>query len=154
MKLNPSDTSIPKLPDSYVIQPPVELAQTDVFSPRFGLNGVRPLVEGSADGDVVTWAGYNSLLASDVSVKPPAVIGVYRLFPDKAASAEVLTSGRAESMLNEHYIKCTRYAQCPPGLACIAAHAQAERIHVEYCNNVMGPSKSYSMWNERSQTVP
>ena len=33
--LNPSDTSIPKLPDSYVIQPPVELAQTDVFATRF-----------------------------------------------------------------------------------------------------------------------
>ena len=31
---NPSDTSIPKLPDSYVIQPSVELAQTDVFSPK------------------------------------------------------------------------------------------------------------------------
>ena len=33
--LNPSDSSIPKLPDSYVIQPSVELAQTDVFAPRF-----------------------------------------------------------------------------------------------------------------------
>ena len=45
MKLNPSDTSIPKLPDSYVIQPPVELAQTGVFAPRFGLNEVTPLVD-------------------------------------------------------------------------------------------------------------
>ena len=45
MKLNASDTSIPKLPDSYVIQPPVELAQTDVFAPRFGLNEVTPLVD-------------------------------------------------------------------------------------------------------------
>ena len=99
MKLNPSDTSIPKLPDSYVIQPPVKLAQTDVFAPRFGLNEVRALVDllgvkvknevwlvhvanalkqsASADGDVITWAWYNSLLANDVSVKPPAVIGVY-----------------------------------------------------------------------------
>ena len=33
--LNPSDTSIPKLPDSYVIQPSVELAQTDVFATKF-----------------------------------------------------------------------------------------------------------------------
>ena len=33
--LNPSDTSIPKLPDSYVIQPSVELAQTDVFATQF-----------------------------------------------------------------------------------------------------------------------
>ena len=45
MKLHPSDTSIPKLPDSYVIQPAVELAQTDVFAPRVGLNDVRPLVD-------------------------------------------------------------------------------------------------------------
>ena len=41
----------------------------------------------SADGDVITWAGYNSLLEIDVSVKPPVVIGVYPLFPDEAASA-------------------------------------------------------------------
>ncbi len=88
MKLNPSNTSIPKLPDSYVIQSPVELAQTDVFAPRFGLNKVRPLGDlrgakdeaylvhvanvlkqsASADGDVITWAWYNSLLANDVSV--------------------------------------------------------------------------------------
>ena len=63
-----------------------------------------------ADGDVITWAWYNTLLANDVSVKPPAVIGVYPLLPDKAASAEVLTSGRAQSTLNEYHIKRTRYA--------------------------------------------
>ena len=33
--LNPSDTSIPDLPDFYVIQPSVELAQTDVFATKF-----------------------------------------------------------------------------------------------------------------------
>ena len=33
--LNPSDTSIPDLPDSYVIQPSVELAHTDVFATKF-----------------------------------------------------------------------------------------------------------------------
>ena len=113
-----------------MIQSPVELAQTDVFAPRFGLNEVRPLGDlrgardeawlvhvanvlkqsASADGDVITWAWYNTLLANDVSVKPPAVIGVYPLLPDKAASAEVLTSGRAQSKLNEHHIKRTRYA--------------------------------------------
>ena len=32
--LNPSDTSIPDLQDSYVIQPSVELAQTDVFATK------------------------------------------------------------------------------------------------------------------------
>ena len=41
----------------------------------------------SADGDVISWAGYNSLLTNYVSVKPSAVIGVYHLFPGKAESA-------------------------------------------------------------------
>ena len=45
--LNPSDTSIPKLPDSYVIQPSVELAQTDVFAPRF--NEARDGVNDAGD---------------------------------------------------------------------------------------------------------
>ena len=81
----------------------------------------------SSDGDVITWAGYNSLLANDVSVKPPAVIGVYPLFPDKAASAEVLTSGRAQSTL--HLMNITSSARgMPTGSHCIAVHAQAERI--------------------------
>ena len=35
INLNPSDTSIPKLPDAYAIQPSVELAQTDVFATTF-----------------------------------------------------------------------------------------------------------------------
>ena len=255
--LNHSDTSIPKLPDSYVIQHPVELAQTDVFSPRFGLNEVRPLVDlrgakvkdeawlvhvanalkqsASADGDVITWAGYISLLANDASLKPPAVIGVYPLFPNKAASAysmkhameltmqgtaflnpgqtsvlgadqplyaiikliqwqfpdtlgedklvvimgalhiedkmhlmigkllrdtgwatilsqaEVLTSGRAQSTLNEHHIKRTMYAH---QVSLVSLYMLKQNAYVDYCNNVLGPPESYSMWNERSQTVP
>ena len=36
--------------------------------------------------DIITWSGYNSMLASNESVKPPAEIGVYPLFPHKAAS--------------------------------------------------------------------
>ena len=108
IKLDPSNTSTPKLPDSYVIQPPVELTQTDVFAPRISNNKVRPpvdvqgakvrdeawmahvnnvLKQGTlAEGDIITWSGYNSMQVSDESVKPPAEIGVYPLFPDKAAS--------------------------------------------------------------------
>ena len=36
--------------------------------------------------DIITWSGYNSMLASNESVKPPAEIGVYPLFLHKAAS--------------------------------------------------------------------
>ena len=41
------------------------------------------------------------------------------------SQAEVLTSGRAHSMLNERQA----HELCPSGLACSAVHAQAERIH-------------------------
>ena len=124
--INHSDTSILKLPDSYVIQPPVELAQTDVFPPRFGLNEVRPLVDlrgakvkdeawlvhvgnalvqsASADGDVITWSGYNSLLANDASLKPPAVISVYPLFPDKAASASSMKHAMELTMQGTEFL--------------------------------------------------
>ncbi len=45
IKLHPSNSSTPKLPDSYVIQPPVELTQTNVFAPRISNNKVRPPVD-------------------------------------------------------------------------------------------------------------
>ena len=32
--------------------------------------------------------------------------------------------------------------------------AQKLFAFAEYCNDVMGPPESYSMWNQRSQTVP
>ena len=105
IKLDPSDKSTPNLPDSYMIQPPVELAQSNVFAPRHGENEVRRhhdvqcakikdeawiahatrvLNQGMLEeGDVITWSGFNSLLASDESVKPPAEIGVYPLFPER-----------------------------------------------------------------------
>ena len=92
-----------------MIQPPVELTTTDVFAPRLGDNEVRPTLnlhgakvkdeawmahvasvinqDTLAEGDVITWSGYNSSILSDESVKPPAEIGIYPLFPDKAASA-------------------------------------------------------------------
>lgn len=42
------------------------------------------------DGGVVTWSGYNSLLMSDESVKPKAVIRVLPLFPDKATTPSMM----------------------------------------------------------------
>ena len=106
---NPEVKRAPIKPDYYMIQPPVELTHTDVFAPRLGDSEVRPPIDvGDAklkdeawmihvtrvlkqdtfhEGDVITWSGYNSLLASIDSVKPPAEIGVCPLFPDEAASA-------------------------------------------------------------------
>ena len=42
INLDTSDTSTPKLPDAYMIQPPVKLTQTYVFAPRLGNSKVRP----------------------------------------------------------------------------------------------------------------
>ena len=65
--------------------------------------------------------------------------------------AEVLTSGRAQSTLNEHHIKRTRYAH---QVSLVSLYMLKQNAYVEYCKNVMGPPESYSMWNQRSQTVP
>ena len=67
------------------------------------------------------------------------------------SQAEVLTSGRAQSTLDEHHIKHTRYAR---QVSLVSLYMLKQNAYVEYCNNVMGPPESYSMWNERSQTVP
>ena len=41
-------------------------------------------------GDVITWAGFNSQIRSDESIKPQAEIGILPLFPDKAASPSMM----------------------------------------------------------------
>ena len=57
---------------------------------RHGWHVTRVVKQGTfAEGDI-TWSGYNSLLASDDSVKPPPKIGIYPLFPNKAASASLM----------------------------------------------------------------
>ena len=67
------------------------------------------------------------------------------------SQAEVLTSGRAQSTLNVHHIKRTRYAH---QVSLVSLYMVKQNAYVDYCNNVLGPPESYSMWNERSQTVP
>ena len=42
VKLDPTDKSTLKLPDSYIIQPSVELNQNDIFAPRCATGKVRP----------------------------------------------------------------------------------------------------------------
>ncbi len=39
---------------------------------------------------VITWSGYNSRLMSEDSLKPPTVIGISHLFPEKSASASMI----------------------------------------------------------------
>ena len=41
-------------------------------------------------GDVITWAGFNSSIRYDESIKPQAEVGILPLFPDKAASPSMM----------------------------------------------------------------
>lgn len=113
IQLDFSDTSVPQLPDSYVIVQPVELSNEPLFVPRNTNRQLRPtnnfideakgkdeawmkhvatvLEQDTISADeVITWSGYNSRLMSEDSLKPPAVIGVLPLFPEKAASASMI----------------------------------------------------------------
>ena len=64
--------------------------------------------------------------------------------------AEVLTSGRAQSVLNEHHIKRTRYAH---QVSLMSLYLLKQTAYSEYCEKVMGPPESFDMWNRRSQTI-
>ena len=111
--LDHNTKSKPNLPDRYMIVPPVVIKNDDVFVPRSGNGHVRPtsnLVHSAKvkdeawvshvaevmqkgelmKGDVITWAGFNSQIRSDESIKPRAEIGILPLFPDKAASPSMM----------------------------------------------------------------
>ena len=113
IQVNFSDKSVPELPNSYALIHPVELGNNPVFVPRSIISQVRPshsLVQGAKMNDelwmahvnsvlqhdtlpedeVITWSVYNSRLMNDDSLKPPAVIRVLPLFPDKAASPSMI----------------------------------------------------------------
>ena len=67
------------------------------------------------------------------------------------SQAEVLTSGRAQSALNEHHIKRTRYAH---QVSLMSLYLLKQTAYSEYCQNVMGPPESFDMWDQRFQTLP
>ena len=93
-----------------MIQPSVELNQNDTFAPRCATGKVKPQADVHmhnaevkdeawmshvstilkhdtlGTNDIIMWSGYNLMLASNESVKPPAEIGVYPFFPHKTAS--------------------------------------------------------------------
>ena len=102
------DKSVPELPHSYALIHPVELGNNPVFVPRRIISQERPyhtLMQGAKmndelwmahinsvlqhdtlpDDEVITWSVYNPRLMNDDLLKPPAVIGVLPLFPNKAS---------------------------------------------------------------------
>ena len=102
-----------KLPDRYIIVPPVVIKNDDVVVPRISNGHVRPtnnLVHSTKvkdeawvshvaavmqkgelmKGDVMTWTGFNSQIRSDESIKSQEKIGILPLFPNKAASPSMM----------------------------------------------------------------
>ena len=127
IQLNFSDKSVPELPNSYALIHPIELGNNPVFVPRSIISQVRPshsLVQGAKMNDelwmahvnsvlqhdtlpedeVITWSVYNSRLMYDDSLKPPAVIGVLPLFPDKEASPSMIKHAMQLTMQGTEFL--------------------------------------------------
>ena len=62
----------------------------------------------------------------------------------------------ASHVKNCHSGHYKKKSLCPPyQVSLVLLNMLKQNAYVEYCNNdVMGPRESYSMWNQRSQTVP
>ena len=63
--------------------------------------------------------------------------------------AQVLTSGRAQSLLDEHHIKRTRYAH---QVSLVNLYLLQQRSYTVYCSSVQGPSESPEMWTQRCRS--
>jgi len=126
IQLDFSDTSVPQLPDSYTIIHPVELNHNALFVPGNFNSHLRPshnLVQGAKrkdeswmehvasvlqqdklEDEVITWSGYNSQQMNDDSLKPQAVIGVFPLFPEKAASPSMMKHAMQLTMQGTEFL--------------------------------------------------
>jgi hypothetical protein len=62
------------------------------------------------------------------------------------SEAQVLTSGRAQSALNEHHIKRTRYAH---QVTLMSLHLLKRQSYCEYASSAPGPCESFDMWNDK-----
>lgn len=63
--------------------------------------------------------------------------------------AQVLTSGRAQSVLDEHHIKRTRYAH---QVSVMGLYLLRQRSYSNYSSSVQGPAESLEMWAARCRT--
>ena len=63
--------------------------------------------------------------------------------------AQVLTSGRAQSVLDEHHIKRTRYAH---QVSVMGLYMLRQKSYSTYCSSVQGPPESLEIWSERLRT--
>ena len=65
------------------------------------------------------------------------------------SQAQVLTSGRAQSALNEHHIKRTRYAH---QVSVMYLHLLKHKAYSAYCSGVDGAPESQEVWEQLSRT--
>ena len=65
------------------------------------------------------------------------------------SQAHVLTSGRAQSALNEHHIKRTRYAHL---VSVMSLHLLKHKAYSAYCSGVDGAPESQEVWEQLSRT--
>ena len=63
--------------------------------------------------------------------------------------AQVLTSGRAQSVLDEHHIKRTRYAH---QVSLVNLYLLQQKSYTVYCSSVHGPPESPEMWIQRCRS--
>ena len=62
--------------------------------------------------------------------------------------AHILTVGRAQSVLNEHHIKRTRYAH---QVSLTSLYILKQKAYFGYFANLLGLPESLKMWDERCQ---
>ena len=65
------------------------------------------------------------------------------------AHADVLSSGRAQSALNDHHIKRTRYAH---QVSFVSLSVLKRNAYSQYSSNVKGPTESFEMWSKRQSS--
>ena len=113
------------------------------FPPSFVLNEIRPLVDlrGAKVKDEAWLVHVANALYAIIKLiqwQFPDTLGEYKL-------VVIMGALHIEDKMR------TRYAH---QVSLVSLYMLKQNAYVEYCNNVMGPPESYSMWNQRSQTVP
>lgn len=67
------------------------------------------------------------------------------------SQAQVLTSGRAQSTLNENHIKRTRYAH---QVSLMSLYLLKRAAYCQHCENMVGPTEPFDLWNKRMESFP
>ena len=156
IKLDLSDASAPQLPDSYAVVPPVELDNNPMFVPRSINSPLRPshnLVQGAKmkdeswmahvttviqqdtfpEDEIITWSGYNSRLLGDDCLKPQAVMGVFPLFPDKAASPSMIKHAMQLTMQGTHFLNPGQHGVLGADQPIYAKNRKANTMGISRC---------------------